>query len=476
MINVSEVLKDIPHFDTFCSVEKLHQCVESLRGDTRFSVEVVGTSASGAPIHHVRFGTGSVKAMFVAFPHCMEPIGGLTVFSLISLLRQGNPALLDGRIEWHIVPCIDPDGALLNEGWSQKAFTLEGYMRNFYVQPSQDQVDMSFPVSYKKHAFDQPSKEARVLKEIIDRVRPEFYCSLHNARVGSGAFLILSRDIDHAYHAQFHGLLEQYRVPLDIRPPHATWGVQFGEGIYEEIGVTAYYDYLEQKTTLTPEAILKGVGISAPEYLARIRNGFLAVVPELIYVRHPSYQSTHETGQSLRQLKLRIDAENKYLASVILDEWEKVKAQLDSSSPFYRKICQELVAVRDRLHEGMPLPWSFEQTRDLLFNPVYDKVATERDRFFAWLWGRFMPLCNAHVFVRLLNASTQTPAVRRGVERLEDIFRHALTELDREIDLDAFDVIDCDTLARVQLGSSLIALNSVLEEHGKNAAKSNAQT
>ena len=34
------------------------------------------------------------------------------------------------------------------------------------------------------------------------------------------------------------------------------------------------------------------------------------------------------------------------------------------------------------------------------------------------------------------------------------------------LDLDAFEVIDCDTLAKVQLGSGLIVLNSVLDARG----------
>jgi hypothetical protein len=58
----------------------------------------------------------------------------------------------------------------------------------------------------------------------------------------------------------------------------------------------------------------------------------------------------------------------------------------------------------------------------------------------------------------------QTEAVKAATDRLEKIFDEALAEMRRQIDFDGFEVIDCDTLTRVQLGSGLVVLNSVLEE------------
>src|SRR4051794_30082979 len=103
MIDIREVIDGIPHFETFCSVSALHALAETLRADSRFGVEVAGTSSNGLPIHHVRFGNGSVKALVIAFPHCHEPMGGMTVFSLLTLLREGNKALAAADVEWHIV-------------------------------------------------------------------------------------------------------------------------------------------------------------------------------------------------------------------------------------------------------------------------------------------------------------------------------------------------------------------------------------
>jgi hypothetical protein len=48
------------------------------------------------------------------------------------------------------------------------------------------------------------------------------------------------------------------------------------------------------------------------------------------------------------------------------------------------------------------------------------------------------------------------------MERLERVFAEAMDDLGGKIDLSAFQIIDHDTLAKVQLGSGLIALNSVI--------------
>lgn len=464
MINVQEVLRDVPHFDTFCSVEKLHGLVERLRADSRFEIEIAGNSVNGAPIHHVRFGKGSVKALVVAFPHCHEPIGGLTVFSLMTLLHQGNPALLESDVEWHIVPCIDPDGALLNEGWTQKPFVLRDYTRNVYVQALRDQVDFCFPITHKKLRVDQPSKEAKILQGLLDRIRPDFYFSLHNTRTG-GAFYLLSRDIGQSYYRQIYELLEQQHFPIQKRPIWKEVCAQFSTGIVEMFSIKKFYDYLEQATPSPEEDELVRYGAGSWEYLEEIKPSAMTFVAELGYARHPSDESEKQTGQNLRHFKLRVDADSKYLATVLLEEWEKVKEDVDTESPFYRAIVRGgwVLPKKEKLCEG-GLPLSRYPTPDLLFNPQYGRTMTEGDRFNTCMvdGGWFFALWS-YQFVRLLRTSPQTSAVRQAIDRLEHVYDEAIAEIERHIDFDAFNVFDCDTLAKVQLGSGLIVLNSILE-------------
>jgi hypothetical protein len=110
------------------------------------------------------------------------------------------------------------------------------------------------------------------------------------------------------------------------------------------------------------------------------------------------------------------------------------------------------------------MPVSRYPTREILFNPEYGKMMTEGDRVEACVAdGGLFFLFFSYQVVRLLQASPQTSPVRQAIERLERVYAQALAELDRQLDFAAFRAIDCDVLARIQLGSGLIALNSVLE-------------
>lgn len=85
MINVQDVINSLPKFEKFCSIENLYDLVGSIKNDKRFNVYIAGQSMCGLPIYHIEFGNGSTKAMVVGGPHADEPIGSLTVFSLLSL-------------------------------------------------------------------------------------------------------------------------------------------------------------------------------------------------------------------------------------------------------------------------------------------------------------------------------------------------------------------------------------------------------
>jgi hypothetical protein len=465
MINIEDVLRDVPHFDKFCSVAQLHALAERLRKDENFEVQVAGVSANGLPIHHIRCGKGAVKALFFGGPHCMEPIGGLTVASLLAVLEKGNRSLLDADVEWHFVPCIDPDGALLNEGWTQQSFSLENFMRYYFQQTLSEQVDGSFPVNYKKMIWSRPSQEATVARDLIDKIRPDFFFSLHNARTG-GAFYFLTRDIGPKGHKQIYDLLQRHDFPLQKRPIWRELYTPFAEGILPMHSTKNYYDFLA-RTSASPEKVVTWGG-SSFDYLAEIKPDAQVFVAEMGYARHPDDQSDELTGQNLRHFKLRIEADSKYLGTALLEEWEKVKGDVDSTSPFFRAIAGGAVfPSREKLAQaGVPL--SRYSSQDTLFNPLHDRGMTVGDRFDACLVdGGFMFLQMSYQFVRLLKASPQTPAVRSAIARLEPIFDGALKEIARHVDFAAFKVFDYDTLAKVQLGSGLIVINSLLEANDR---------
>lgn len=149
----------------------------------------VGTSRLGDPIDMVSIGSGSRDALVFAGPHPNEPAGFLTVPYLAELLCAD--ADLRERLDhtWHLIGCVDPDGARLNEGWYAGPFTRRHYARRFYRPTIDEQVEWTFPSG--RSVVELP--ETRALMGVIDTIRPDLMCSLHNAEFG-GVYYYITDD------------------------------------------------------------------------------------------------------------------------------------------------------------------------------------------------------------------------------------------------------------------------------------------
>jgi hypothetical protein len=462
MIGIEAALAATPHFERFLSVAELDAITARLAEDPGFSVEEIGTSPAGRTIRKIRFGAGPAKALFVGFPHCKEPIGSLTVAALLHLLETRDPALMGAPVEWTIIPCIDPDGAVLNEGWSLEPLDLERYMRNFYVQPLTSQVDGSFPVRHKRLAWDTPSAEAEILRRQLDAIRPDFYFPLHNAWVG-GAFFYLSRPMGKTAYDAIYALLARERFPLQVRPMWQGVCEEYAPAILQAWTIRLNYDYLEARMP-NPETALS-FGSQSWDYLATIKPDAVSFAAELGYMLHPDDGSDADTGENLRAFKLLIDTQSKLLAWVLLEEWEKVAGEVDAANPIHAAVTGGgVIPDRAGIERG-GRPMAMQPTADFLSNPLYDRPMKEGDRFqTCMVESGFWFLCHSYQLVRLLKASRQTPAMTTAVERLEAAFDAALAEIKRFVDFDAFAPVAFDTLARVQLGSGLAVLNAVIGE------------
>lgn len=458
MIDVPQALQAVPEFSRFVSVANMLATVSVLaRESDRFTVRVVGTTRGGTPVHHIRFGRGRTKALLVGFPHPNEPIGGLTICALLQMMANGHPSVVNSDVEWHILPCIDPDGARLNEGWTLHAFDIDRYVRESHRPELRHQVDATFPIEYKRLRFTTPSREALMLKDVIDRVRPDFYYSLHNTHIGGGVWFALTRALPQECYAGLYELLRAHGLPLRRARPVGEWSTKFSEGVYENYNTRKVYDQFETSSA-TPERLLDH-GDCSWTYLDLLKPSAVTFVAELIYLKHPLDGSEKITDVNCRQFRLSMDADNKYITTTLLEEWDRVADQLDQSSPFYLKVRTGIVDVRQDLYEGLPSwPW---KTRDLLCNPAYSRPMTKGEIFSAYL-SRCARLCQSYEFVRLLKASPPTDEIRAAIERLERVFDDALAEVKRHLDPDAFEPIELRTLARVQLGAGLLVLNSVL--------------
>ena len=293
-INIEAYLAQVPHYDRFLTVDELF---ESARRAARERPELatlreVGHSTDGGSIPMLSVGRGPKSALLYACPHPNEPIGAMLVQFLITALLQDEA--LRGEYTWHLLPCVDPDGTRLNEGWFAGPFTLRHYARSFYRPRSEEQVEWTFPISYKRYRWEAPIPETRALMRAITDTRPDFVYALHNAGFG-GVYYYLSHDVPAAY-PDFYHIPEGLGLFLSKGEPEAPWARQFAPAIFETLSVPEAYDYYERFTETDPVGMMHGGG-SSGDYLRSVGlRESVTLITELPYFQASAVSD--ETGLS----------------------------------------------------------------------------------------------------------------------------------------------------------------------------------
>ena len=238
----------------------------------------IGTSAQGEPLTALTIGGGDgPSALVIGLPHPNEPVGGLTALHLARRLAQDDALRTRLGLVWHVVPCIDPDGLRLNEGWLAGPFTREHYARHLYRQAGDEQIEWSFPLAHKEAWFDAVLPETLALMRLIDEHRPALMASLHNAEVG-GVYHYLSRP-EPALHPLLQAVPARVGLRLHRGEPEAPWIPLLAEGIYRSLDIRDAYDHLE---ATGEHGSLTG-GNSTGAYAGR--HGTLTLVTEVPYWR-----------------------------------------------------------------------------------------------------------------------------------------------------------------------------------------------
>ncbi len=127
------IVRDIPDYNTFFTVDELNASSEKLvrKHPKKVKILEIGKSRKGEKIKALRIGKGRRTALLFGFPHPNEPIGSMTLEYLSWRLAEDR-SLNELNYTWYIVKCADPDGARLNESWFKGPFTLLNYALNYY--------------------------------------------------------------------------------------------------------------------------------------------------------------------------------------------------------------------------------------------------------------------------------------------------------------------------------------------------------
>ncbi|MGM1017002.1 MAG: M14 family zinc carboxypeptidase [Actinomycetota bacterium] len=296
----------VPTLTTFPTVDELHRSVERLRAEhpDLISVERVGTSRLGEqiPLYHV--GSGRQSVLIVGGVHPNEPIGSLTVLHLIEQL-VGDADLRESLDStWHIIPCADPDGMRLNEGWFADPTDRERYAREFFRPAPDEQVEWTFPFSYKTAYFDAMMPETQALARAIDIATPDLYVPLHNSE-GGGAYYYLSREAPELY-GPLHAVTAALGVPLHTGEPESAHFRVLAEAIFEMGTLQNAYDWTE---SLGMDPYPAGSAGDASTSYAN-KYGTLSMIAELPQFTDPAAGDTTPTtrlyAEALRECGERL--------------------------------------------------------------------------------------------------------------------------------------------------------------------------
>ncbi|MFE6052503.1 M14 family zinc carboxypeptidase [Kitasatospora sp. NPDC056446] len=246
---------------------RLRRIAESEPGLAR--VRQIGTSRKGRALEVLSVGSGHRSVLVVGGPHPNEPVGYATI-NVLAHLVTAHADLRDG-VAWHFLPCVDPDAAALNAGWTSGPLDLLTQHRHFYRPAMAEQPEWTFPVPWRDglHRFGLPENQA--LMDLVDELRPAVALSLHNAEFGD-PFFVLSDAVPGlaerlADVSARHGLPVAEAAPSDV----VGWPV-LGPGVYRMPPVE--------------ELVIRDHAREAPAYGAHLahyaaRYGTVTVLPEV---------------------------------------------------------------------------------------------------------------------------------------------------------------------------------------------------
>lgn len=445
-VDLRQLLNSIPGFTRFPSQSELSERILGLAENQGFRLRCIGYSKNGLPIHSVKWGRGESKALIVGFPHPNEPVGAASVLSLFHLFQSHPEKMMGDKVEWNIIPCIDPEGVLLNEGWTTKGFSFENYMKNFYRQKVDEQVEWSFPVEYKNFSFKNPTQETKVLMSVIDEIKPDFYIPLHNFMAG-GAYFYLGGKHGKTYIPRLKSLVSELGLEFYITDAQASWVKTLAPAFYGEVSVKAQYDYLSQVCENPEERITSGG--SSFDYVKKVNPNVRTLVAELPYVQHSRMNSKIKTAYSKRHIALKSEFYATLTDSLIADAWADVSKELDESSRFYSQ-ARALASINtDSLGKISPKIFLERSSSDFA-----DEGEVLENNLF-----QFYALCRNYQFVRLLHGSSGSEKIVKHLKILTTHFDVWLREIDAAIDFSSFEEIPIQTLVKCQIASALITLD-----------------
>lgn len=195
MESLASIVGRVPDSARFPHVDEVPGLLRELheRAEGVATMSVIGQSRQTRPLVMLTVGDGDRHAIVTGLPHPNEPIGSLGALALAELLVGDAALRAELGLVWHIIPCADPDGAALNEGWMQGPYSRRHYAEYVYRSPFDEQYEWTF--GRPELGMDGIGwvPESKAVAAVIDELEPVLLISMHNAEAG-GLFAYVGVD------------------------------------------------------------------------------------------------------------------------------------------------------------------------------------------------------------------------------------------------------------------------------------------
>lgn len=414
----------------------------------------IGTSRLGEPLWMYSVGDGPRPQLLFAGVHPNEPIGFRTLQHLAAELVADDALRAASASTWHLIPCIDPDGTRLNEGWFADPADRTAYARRFYRPAPAEQVEWSFPFAYRDAYFDQVLPETQALMRVIDELRPEMMLSLHNAEMG-GVYYYLSDEVPGLVRA-LHAVPEALGLPLDTGEPESPALRRIAPAVFRTISTRDEYDYL---TDLGLDAAAVVGGDSSAAYAAR--HGTVSLVAELPYWSHPLAADETATSADYADVVRARGEGTAELGAALAALLDEARPDLTIRTPFLR--ASEAFVPMMALSGRTEIARADRIGRDGTSRPATaaevfsneDAVRCFRLRF----GGMLLRALDAEV-----TAGTATARVRRVLDRGRTLYQEWVAEAEG---VAGTRVLPVEKLVGVQYGAALAAVRCLADDPGR---------
>ncbi|MFX1493072.1 MAG: M14 family zinc carboxypeptidase [Promethearchaeota archaeon] len=451
-----EILNQVPKYKEFMTISELNDSSKKLaRNFTYVDLMEIGESREGRTIYCLKIGEGNENALLFAFPHPNEPIGSMSLEFLSWFLAENPEFTQKLDYTWYLIKAIDIDGAILNEGWFKGEFSPLKYAKNYYRPSPFEQVEWSFPITYKKLKFETPLLETQALMQLINEIKPKFMYSLHNSGFG-GVYFYVSRGVGNLF-VDLVNFVKREHVPLHLGEPEAPYIKKLYDAVFQMFGVQEMYDFNEANGIENPQEFMKW-GTSSYDYLRSIASeDNFTFVCEMPYFYNRSIEDTSLTKFNRRDLRLQSLEYMINIAKHSKKIFRHIKKFCDKSTRLYSAVEGYSRILRPELEV---------QINDAKTSPIYEGKATVSQAFDSNISSRYYSLLTISMITRLCQeAISNHPDKEIEIAKIRSDLKTWIEQKINELLSNIkFEVIPIQKLVRIQIGSAFITLENLSKE------------